>query len=362
MIPIAEPDLDGNELAYVTDCIRKGWVSSRGSYVPYFEEIMADWCGVRHAISTSSGTSALHLALLAIGVGEGDEVILPALTYIASANAIVYTGARPVFVDVDPSSWNLDLAQVTSKITTKTKAILPVHLYGHPIDMHECMRIAEEHNLWVIEDACEAHGAQQAGRRVGGIGHIGCFSFFANKLITTGEGGILLTDNHEFAKIAHSLRDQARTDKPHWHPQIGFNYRMSNLQAAIGVAQMERVDHFISARHRIVALYDELLNGTPGLTLYQEPDWGISVRWLYSLLVKPEFGLKRDQIIDYLTEQGIESRPLFKPLPSLPPYEGNQPYPVAEQLSKTGLSLPSSVRLKPEQIEYIAQTIIDCNH
>lgn len=358
MIPIAEPDLDGNELAYLTDCIRSGWVSSRGGYVPRFEENVANWCGRRYAVSTSSGTSALHLALLAIGAGPGDEVILPALTYVASANAVAYTGAQPVFVDVELSSWNLDLNQVTSKVTPRTKAILAVHLYGHPVDMQVCMEIAEQHGLWVIEDACEAHGAEYAGRRVGSIGHIGCFSFFGNKLITTGEGGMLLTDSCELADIARSLRDQAKTHELYWHSEIGFNYRITNLQAAIGVAQMERVDQFVAARRRIARLYDGFFKDTTDLILYREPAWGVSVCWLYSLLVKPEFGLDRDHLIEYLAGREIESRTLFKPLPSLPAHWDGQSYPVAERLSQTGLSLPSSVKLEPQQIEYIAQAVI----
>jgi len=212
--------------------------------------------------------------------------------------------------------------------------------------------------LWVIEDACEAHGAEQAGRRVGGLAHIGCFSFFGNKLVTTGEGGMLLTDRPELAQTARSLRDQASTQELYWHSQVGFNYRMTNLQAAIGVAQMERVDHFIAARRRVAHLYDELFTGVPGLTLYQEPAWGISVCWLYSLLVEPEFGLDRNPLIDYLAGQGIESRPLFKPLPGLPAYQDEGSYPVAERLSRSGLSLPSSVKLEPEQVEYIAQAVL----
>jgi perosamine synthetase len=358
MIPIAEPDLDGNELAYLTDCIRSGWVSSRGAYVPRFEENIANWCGSRYAVSTSSGTSALHLALLAIGVGPGDEVILPALTYVASANAVAYTGAQPVFVDVELSSWNLDLNQVSSKVTPHTKAILPVHLYGHPVDMQVCMEIAEQRGLWVIEDACEAHGAEHAGRRVGSIGHIGCFSFFGNKLITTGEGGMLLTDSRELANIARSLRDQAKTPELYWHSEIGFNYRMTNLQAAIGVAQMERVDQFVAARRRIARLYDGFFRDTAGLILYREPAWGMSVCWLYSLLVEPESGLDRDHLIEYLAGREIESRTLFKPLPSVPAYRDGQSYPVAERLSQTGFSLPSSVKLEPKQIEDITQAVI----
>jgi perosamine synthetase len=357
MIPVAEPVLDGNELAYVTDCIRSGWVSSRGVYVQRFEEAVAAWCGVRFGVGTSSGTSALHLALLALGIGPGDEVIVPALTYVACANAVTYTGARPVFVDVDPWTWNLDLSQLEEKITPRTKAIMPVHLYGHPVDMKTLMAIAGEHGLWVVEDACEAHGSECRGRRVGGLGHVGCFSFYGNKLITTGEGGMLMTDLGDVAATASALRNQARTGEGYWHPRVGFSYRLTNLQAAVGLAQLERVTEFAAARRQIARRYDELLAGTPGLVLYAEPDWGKSVCWLYSLLVEDEFGVGRDELVACLAQQGIESRPFFVPLPRLPIYGDGQPYPVAEHLSQCGIHLPSSVKLQPQQIEYIVQVI-----
>jgi perosamine synthetase len=357
MIPVAEPALDGNELAYVTDCIRSGWVSAKGTYVKRFEEAMAAWCGVRHGIATSSGANALHLALLALGIGPGDEVIVPALSYVASANAVSYTGAQPVFADADYSTWNLDLSQLELKITPRTRAIMPVHLYGHPVDMATLMTIADEHGLWVIEDACEAHGAKYKGRHVGGLGHVGCFSFYGNKIITTGEGGMLMADSDDLAATARLLRNQASTGETYWHPQIGFSYRMASLQAAVGLAQLERVAQFIAARRRIVRLYDKLLMNTRGLVLYVEPDWGKSVCWLYSLLVDSEFGMSRDGLVAYLAKQGIESKPFFKPLPCLPPYEDGHSYPVAEHLSRCGISLPTSVKLQPQQVEHIAQMV-----
>jgi perosamine synthetase len=357
MISLAEPTLDGNELAYVADCIRSGWVSSKGAYVKRFEDAMATWCSVRHGIATSSGTNALHLALLALGIGPGDEVIVPALSYVASANAVAYTGARSVFVDADFSTWNLDLNQLGSKITPRTKAIMPVHLYGHPVDMATLIAIADEHGLWVVEDACEAHGTEYKGCRVGGLGHIGCFSFYGNKPITTGEGGMLMTDSDDLAATARSLRNQACTAEMYWHPQIGFSYRMTNLQAAVGLAQLERITQFIRARQQVVDLYNEFLTDTPGLVLYVEPSWGKSVCWLYSLLVEPEFGMSRHDLIVYLARHGIESKPFFKPLPSLPAYKDGQSYPVAEHLSRCGISLPTSVKLKPQQVKYITQVI-----
>lgn len=357
MIPVTEPELNGNELAYVADCILSGWVSSKGAYVKRFEDAMAAWCGVRHGIATSSGTNGLHLALLALGVGVGDEVIVPALSYVATANAVAYTGARPVFVDADPATWNLDLNQLTSRITPHTRAIVPLHLYGHPVDMAALRAIADRYGLWIIEDACEAHGAEYQGRLVGGLGHVGCFSFYGNKLITTGEGGMLVTDSDELAATVRSLRNQASTEKMYWHAQIGFSYRMTNLQAAVGLAQLERVTQFIAARQEIARLYDEQLSNIPGLALYTEPDFGRSICWLYSLLVGAEFGLNRDELITCLARQGIESKPFFKPLPCLPVYRDGHSYPVAEHLSRCGISLPTYVKLQPSQIEYIAQAI-----
>lgn len=357
MIPVTEPALNGNELTYVTDCILSGWVSFRGAYVKRFEEALAAWCGVRYGIATSSGTNALHLALLALGIGPGDEVIVPALSYVASANAVTYTGARPVFVDAEPFTWNLDLDRLTSLITPRTKAVIPVHLCGHPVEMTILMNLACQHNLWVIEDACEAHGATCNGCRVGGLGHIGCFSFYGNKLITTGEGGMLITDCEDIATKARFLCNQATAGKDYWHPQIGYSYRMTNLQAAVGLAQLERAEQFITARQRIAHLYDDLLTNIPGLGLYVEPHWGASMGWLYSLLIEAEFGMSRDDLIAYLASQGVESKPFFKPLPFLPAYHDGQSYPVAQHLSQCGLSLPTSSKLSPEQVEYITHVI-----
>jgi perosamine synthetase len=357
MIPVTEPDLSGNELAYVADCILSGWVSSKGAYVKRFEDAMADWCGVRHGIATSSGTNALHLALLALGIGVGDEVIVPALAYVATANAVAYTGARPIFVDADLATWNLDLDQLTSKITPHTKAIIPLHVYGHPVDMAALSASADKHGLWVVEDACEAHGAEYQGRRVGGLGHVGCFSFYGNKLITAGEGGMLTTDSDDLAASVRSLRNQASTGEMYWHAQIGFSYRMTNLQAAVGLAQLERVTHFIAARQEIARRYDEQLSNIPGLTLYTEPNESQSVCWLYSLLVGAEFRLNRDELIAHLASQGVESKPFFKPLPYLPVYRDGQCYPIAEHLSQCGISLPTYVKMQPSQIAYITQVI-----
>ena len=344
-------------MAYLADCIQSGWVSSKGPYVLRFEEAFAAWCGVRHGISTSSGTNALHLALLACEIGSGDEVIVPALSYVASANAIFYTGAKPVFADVAEATWNLDLGLIESKITPRTKAIMAVHLYGHPVNMDVLCQIAQKYKLYLIEDACQAHGSEFRGKRVGGLGHIGCFSFYGNKLITTGEGGMIVTQSDSLAETVRLLRNQGTENGSYWHPHLGFSYRMTNLQAAVGLAQLEQVDNFIAAREQITLWYTNCLRDLSGLTFYKEPEWAKSICWLFSCLLKPELNLSRDDLIEYLRLHGIESKPFFQPLPLMPIYKETHNYHVAEHLSKYGISLPTSTNLQPEQITYIARKV-----
>lgn len=357
-IPIAKPDLSGNELAYLTDCIRSGWISSKGPYIERIETELAAWCGTRYGLVTSSGTAALHLALLALGIGPGDEVIVPALTYVASANVIVYTGARPVFIDVEKETWNLNLDQLESKITPQTRAIMAVHLYGHPIHMGHLQAIADRYGLWIVEDATEAFGASVNGRHVGSLGHVGCFSFYGNKLISTGDGGCLITDLPDLVEKSRSLRNQAQFGREYWHTQVGYNYRMTNMQAAVGLAQLERVEQFIKARQTISSWYDNYFARQVGLYVYKQPSWGQSVCWLYSLLLEPGYRFQRDGLIALLKRNGIESKPFFVPLPQLPIYQDGGAYPVADYLSRHGISLPTSVGLTAEQIGIIAQMVL----
>ena len=357
-IPVYTPVLDGREEKYVLDAVRSGWISSLGQYVTRFEQQFAEFCGVEHAVSVSNGTVALHLALHALGLGPGDEVIVPSLTFVASANAVAYTGARPVFADVDPQTWCIDPADAARLVTEQTRAILPVHLYGHPAAMGEINALAERHALHVIEDAAEAHGAQVNGRTVGGLGRIGTFSFYANKIITTGEGGMLTTDDAALAARCRMLRDHAMPpQKRYWHEEIGFNYRMTNLQAAVGVAQMERIEAFIRRKRRIAALYSEHLCGVPGVQLPVERPLCTNVYWMYSVLIEPPYGRSRDDLIVLLRERGIDSRPFFHPLDTLPPYRAGAVRPVAQWLSAVGLNLPSSPALTDSQVVYIAETI-----
>jgi len=357
-IPISEPLLSGNEAAYVSECVRSGWVSSLGKYIPEFEMRFADFCGVRHGIAVSNGTAALHLALVALGIGPGDEVIVPTLTFIATANAVHYTGATPVFADSEAETWNLDPQDVARRITPRTRAIIPVHIYGHPANMAPILELAKQHSLHVIEDAAEAHGARYQGKRVGGLGEINAFSFYGNKIITTGEGGLLTTDDDILAEKVRFLRDHAMSpEKRYWHTEIGYNYRMTNLQAALGVAQMERIEEFIARKRWIAATYNQGLREIASITLPPEASWATSVYWMYSILLAKDFPLSRDEVMLSLRQQNIDSRPFFYPIHVQPPYQADISLPVAEDLSRRGINLPSAVTLGEEDIQRIVQAI-----
>lgn len=360
-IPLAQPWLGKKERQLVNQCVKDGWVSSSGKFVAEFEKLFADYCGVKYGVATANGTTALHLALAALDIGSGDEVIVPTLSFIASANVVAYTGAKVVFVDSDTGSWNLSPAAVEAAITKRTRAIIPVHLYGYPAEMDKILAIARQHGIAVVEDACEAHGAEFRGRRVGSLGTVGCFSFYGNKIVTTGEGGMLVTDNRSVAEKARMLRDHGMSQKKkYWHPRIGFNYRMTNLQAALGVAQMERIERIIQLKARNQQLYRSLLLGVPGVTFPPEAPWAKSVYWLHTIIIdKSRSTVSRALIIRELLKCGIDARPVFRPIHSMPPYRdgAQRRFPAAERLSRSGLSLPSSPLLKPEQIRRIAAII-----
>jgi len=357
-IPISEPDLSGKELEYAAECVRSGWISSLGAYVTRFESSFASFCGARHGVATANGTAAIHLALVALGIKPGDEVIVPTLTFVASANAVTYTGARPVFADSDAATWTISPQDIERKIGPRTRAVLVVHLYGHPVDMAPILDIARKHKLWVIEDAAEAHGTEYRGRRVGNLGDVGTFSFYGNKTITTGEGGMIVTDDDNLRARLTLLRDQAMSpERRYWHDEIGFNYRLTNLQAAIGVAQLERIETFLARKRAIARCYADLLADVPGLTLAPEAPWAKSSFWMYTVLVEDGFPLDRDRLAAHLAEQGIDTRPVFHPMHTLPPYRAAGPFPVAENLARRGINLPSSVRLTDAQIQRVAGAI-----
>lgn len=358
IIPVCEPTLSGKEKEYVLDCLESNWISSAGKYIPAFEEKFAAECGCKYGVACANGTVALHLGLAALGLEPGDEVILPTFTMIATINAVTYTGATPVLIDSEPDTWNMDVEQLAAKITPKTKVIIPVHTYGHPVDMDPLMKLAERHGLFVIEDAAEAHGAEYKGRRAGGLGHAAGFSFYANKIITTGEGGMITTNNSKFAGLTQNLRDHAFSSERHfWHKYVGFNYRMTNMQAAVGLAQTEQMPDFIESRRRNAALYTELLKEIPGIVTPPEASWAKNVFWMYSILVEDEFGLTRDGLRTYLARYGIETRTFFIPMHLQPIYFDafkGQRYPIAEMLCQRGFYLPSASSLTVQQIKYIA--------
>ena len=308
-----------------------------------------------------SGTTALHLALVAIGIGPGDEVIVPALTYIASANAVVYCGATPVFADVEADTLNLDPADIEHRITERTKAIIPVHLYGHPADMTAIMAIAERHGLTVIEDAAEAHGARVNGRPVGSLAHMGTFSFFGNKIVTTGEGGAVTTDDDELNARLRLLRGQGMdSNKRYWFSEIGFNYRMTNVAAAIGVAQLERIEQMLGRRREIAARYTELLAPVAGITLPVERPDARRVAWLYTVMIDGFSTEQRNELIDLLKADGIETRPVFYPLHLMPPYitEPVASFPIAERLGAEGISLPTHMLLSDEDVSTVCAALV----
>ncbi len=364
IIPVCEPRLNGNEQKYVLDCVESNWISSAGKYIPLFEQEFSRRCGARYGVSCCNGTVALHLALAALDIGPGDEVIIPTFTMIATVNSVTYTGAKPVLVDSEMETWNMDVTHIEDKITERTRAIMPVHTYGHPVDMDVVLDIAERHGLFVVEDGAEAHGAEYKGRKIGGIGHATCFSFYANKIITTGEGGMVTTNDEEFARLAWNLRDHAFSEERHfWHTYLGYNYRMTNLQAAVGLAQTERFDELVGIRRDNALYYNSLLKEVEGITLPPEAPWAKSVYWMYSLLVQDDFGISRDELRKRLAQRGIETRTFFIPVHLQPiyyeAYKG-QRYPVAEELCGRGFYLPSASTLTKEEINFIVESLRDC--
>lgn len=361
-IPVAEPSLSGNELKYVTECIETGWISSQGGFVKRFEAEIAKRLGAEHVLAVSNGTVALHLAVLALGIGPGDEVLVPNLTFAATINTVIQAGATPVIVDVDPHSWNIDPAAAAAAITPRTKAIMPVHLYGQPADMDALMALAKRHGLFVIEDAAEAMGSSYKDRPCGAIGDAGTFSFFSNKLITTGEGGAVVFRDAAVAQRARRLRDHGMEPaKRYWHVEVGYNYRLTNLQAAVGCAQLERLDEFLARKLEVAGQYGARLGKVEGLTIPAAIPGLMNSYWAYSVVGDfPSLGITRDEFMGRLDKAGIETRPLFYPLHVMPPYgafAGNRTFPVTAKLSDGGVSLPSAVTLTTAETSYISGVI-----
>ncbi|MFZ2362489.1 MAG: DegT/DnrJ/EryC1/StrS family aminotransferase [Anaerolineae bacterium] len=362
IIPVCEPTLRGNEMKYVQQAVETNWISSAGSFIRDFEAQFAAYCGTQYGIACANGTVAMHLALATLGLEPGDEVILPTFTMIATINAVTYCGATPVLVDSEPTYWQMDVEQVAAKITPRTKAILPVHTYGHPVDMDALNELACRHGVLVIEDAAESHGAEYKGRRTGGLGVAAGFSFYGNKIITTGEGGMITTNNKEIAQLAWNLRDHAFSHERHfWHKFVGYNYRMTNLQAALGLAQVEQLDELVAARRRNAAHYTRLLSAVPGITTPPEAPWAKNVFWMYGILVDEQaYGMNRDQLRRVLAENGVETRTFFIPMHCQPIYWQTfkgQRFPAAERLCRDGFYLPSASSLSANEIDYIVGVI-----
>jgi perosamine synthetase len=363
-IHVAAPVLAGREKEYVADCMESGWISSAGKYVELFEAEFAKFCGTRHAVSCCNGTAALHLSLAALGVGPGDEVIVPTLTFVATANAVTYCGARPVFVDAEPESWNLDPAQVASKITPRTKGIIAVHLYGNPVDMDALGELASRHGLFLLEDAAEAHGALHRGQRVGSLGDLAAFSFYGNKIIATGEGGMVTTDDDALAARVRLLRGQGMdSERRYWFSVVGYNYRMMNIPAAIGLAQIERAGWHIGRRRETAAHYKRLLGDVKGLGWQAEREWARHAYWMFTVLLGEEMADERDRVMAQLDVEGIETRPVFYPVHSLPPYQEasrGEEFPVAESLARRGISLPTWAGLSSDDLSYVCERLRAC--
>lgn len=379
IIPLCAPHISGRAWDYVRECLDSGWVSSVGPFVERFEQAVADYVGVKHAVAVASGTAALHTALIAAGVGPEDEVLVPAMTFIATANAIRYTGAYPVFIDVDAQHWQLcpdRLAEFLSseccwsggflrnKVTQRlVKAILPVHILGHPADMDPILELADRFGLIVIEDAAEALGAKYKGKHVGTLGQIGCLSFNGNKLITCGGGGMLLTNDAKIASFARYLTTQAKDDPIEYvHSHVGYNYRLTNLQAALGLSQLEQIAGFIAAKRRITAAYLAALAGTPGISSQRQAEWAFSTCWLFTAEVDPHtYGATSRDLLARLQQRGIQARPLWQPLHRSPSMKKlpDRNCPVADRLHERCLSLPSSVGLKSEEQQRVVDAIVE---
>ena len=366
VIPVSEPLLDEEALSNLQEAARTGWISSEGRFIAEFERRWAEYCGVSHGIAVCNGTVALELAMAALALPAGSEVILPSFTIISCAAAVLRTGCRPVLVDCEPDTWCLDVAEVRRKITDKTRAIMPVHMYGHMADMTPLIELQREFGLAIIEDAAQAHGAEYHGRRAGGFGTVGCFSFYANKIVTTGEGGMVVTNDSKVAERARSLRNLCfRRDQRFLHTELGYNFRMTNLQAGIGLAQVERIDDHLTRKRRIAARYGEHLREIKGLQLPVERPNVKNVYWMYGIVLDDSISIDAATLGARLKEQGVDSRPFFLGMHEQPVLRelglfAGEIYPVTERLARRGLYLPSGLGLSEAEIDSICLAVMRC--
>lgn len=361
-IPVSSPLIDEDDVNYVTRCLKSGWISSSGEDVINFEKKFSDYQGARYGVATNSGTTALHLALASLGLKEGDEIVMPTFTMIATINAAEYLKLKVCLVDANENTWTMNIKELENKINEKTKAIMGVHIYGHPEDMITINKLAKEHEIIVIEDAAEAHGAEIKGKKIGTFSNVASFSFYANKIITTGEGGMNITNDEELATKMAWLRAHAfgREGKHFWHEELGFGYRLSALQGALGLSQMNKIEKFVEKRRKNAKIYNELLQPIADkglLKLPVEENWAKNVYWMYSILVKQKY---RDSLMSYLMKEGIETRTFFYPVHLQPYYSKryvNQKFPISEKISAEGINLPSGNQLDESDVLKVSQHI-----
>jgi len=363
MIPVNEPHLGKRELEYVSECVRTGWVSSSGKFITEFEDGWASYCGRQHGVAVSNGTVALQLAIVALDLNPGDEVIMPAFTIISCAQAITSSGAVPVLVYSKPKTWCMDVSKIESRLTKRTRAIMPVHIYGHPVDMDPLLDLAASHKLAVIEDAAEAHGAEYRSRRCGSFGTMSCFSFYANKLVTTGEGGMVLTDDADLAERLRSLRNLCFiSGRRFYHEQLGFNFRLTNLQAALGVSQIERMAEIVRKKRRIGQEYTRRLQDIKTIQLPAEQPWARNVYWMYGIVLSSDTRMDAAVFAQKLKNRGIETRPFFLGMHEQPVFQRQglfhgERYPVTERIARQGLYLPSGTGLTEEQLVAVSTAV-----
>jgi perosamine synthetase len=366
VIPISEPLLDERALEYVQEAVRSNWISSEGRFIHEFERRWAAYCGVSHGIAVCNGSAALEVAVQALALPPGSEIILPSFTIISCVAAVLRAGCQPVLVDCKPDTWCLDIAEVERKITGRTRAIMPVHIYGHMADMDPLMELARRHELSVVEDAAEAHGAEYRGRRAGGIGTMGCFSFYANKIVTTGEGGMVVTENPELAERLRSLRNLAfRRDQRFLHNELGHNFRLTNLQAAIGLAQIERIEEHLARKRKMAARYSGRLRDIPGLRLPVELRGVKNVYWMYGIVLGDNIPIDAAAFAARLREQGVDTRPFFLGMHEQPVLKerglfAGEAYPVTEYLARRGLYLPSGLGITEAEIDTVCAAVRKC--
>jgi len=366
VIPVSEPLLDERALAYVEEAVRSGWISSAGRFISEFERRWAEYCGVAHGVAVCNGTAALELAVEALQLPPGSEIILPSFTIISCVTAVLRAGCRPVLADCEADTWCLDMAEVARKIGERTRAVMPVHIYGHMAEMDSLMDLARRHGLAVIEDAAEAHGAEYRDRRAGGIGTMGCFSFYANKIVTTGEGGMIVTDDPNLAEQTRSLRNLCfRPDRRFWHSELGHNFRMTNLQAAIGLAQVERIEEHLVRKRRMAALYREGLRDVACLHLPVERPKVKNVYWMFAVVLDESVPFDAAVLAVRLREQGVDTRPFFVGMHEQPVFRERglftgERYPVTERISRRGLYLPSGLGLQESEIHAVCAALRNC--